>query len=68
MKHHRQMRTKTTNELKRERADAMSPDNIARHFARINHLMGENYIKEPNHVLNLDEVSFSPRDVTWGEK
>ena len=63
-----ELRAKTTVELERERSDAMSPDNVARHFARVQHILKSHGINEPTHVFNLDECGFSVKGMTWGRK
>lgn len=51
--------------LEYERAEAMSPVNIAAHFARIKALSEKYGIKEPCQVFNLDESGFSIRGMAW---
>lgn len=49
-------------DLKRVRADAMSPRNLALHFARLNKTYEEFSIEHEAQVFKLDEAGFSTRN------
>lgn len=52
--------------LEAERAEAVTPENLATHFARIKALMDKHDITEADQVLNLDESGFSMRGMSFG--
>lgn len=63
-----QLKVKTTAQLENERSEAMSPDIVAEHFARIRTLMDSYGIHDPTHVFNLDECGFSVKGMSWGRR
>lgn len=59
---------KSTADLENERAQAMSPEHVAEHFARVRTVLDKYRITEPTHVFNLDECGFSVKGMTWGRR
>ena len=51
-----------------ERAEAMCPENIAAHFARIKALAAKYKVMQPCHILNLDECRISIRRMNLGRR
>lgn len=52
--------------LEHDRADAMNPENCAKHFARIKALCDKHGINDGCYIFNLDESGFSMRGMTLG--
>lgn len=48
------------------KAEAMKPQNVASHFARIRSLCAKNDINDPLRIFNDDESGFSIRRMTLG--
>lgn len=65
---HRNLSVKTSVDHENERVDAMSPHNVAQHFARIRYLLNKYDIQDPTKVFNIDECGFSVKGMTWGRR
>lgn len=68
LKRHPVLRLKSTVNLEHERAEAMCPENVAAHFARIRALADKHDITEPFQVFNLDESGFSIKGMSYGSR
>lgn len=60
------LKLRTTQSLEESRASAMTTQNLASHFARLEVVMAKFNITEPEQIFNLDETGFSTRDMGWG--
>lgn len=64
LKRHEQITLKRRTNLQKMRADAMSPQNLAEHFARLAQAYKEYQICSPEQIFNIDESGFSVRTAT----
>lgn len=58
LRHSHELSLKTRASLESDRADAISPETVAIHFARIHALCDKHDITNGAYILNLDEVGF----------
>ena len=68
LKRHPNLHIKSSVNLKYQRAEAMCPENVAAHFARIRALCSKHRITDAYQVFNLDESGFSLRGMTHGSR
>ncbi|PXF46856.1 Pogo transposable element with KRAB domain [Gracilariopsis chorda] len=64
LRRHQEISLKRRSNLEKLRAIAMSPENLASHFARIVQVYKEYKINSPEQVFNIDESGFSVRTAT----
>lgn len=63
---HPQLTLRRRVQLEADRADAMNPENVATHFARLHAICEKHSINDSSRIINLDESGFSLRGMTIG--
>lgn len=66
LQRHSELRLRKRVNLENARCEAMNPDTVAEHFARIRAITEKHGINDPTRIINLDESGFSIRGMTLG--